>query len=782
MPSAISKTRDEIIQQLEDQISNETGNMHEDDLDQITSQFTGILNDALKEFNSEIFDKDGFIKKLRDIDLGEKNKGIINNILDDIRSNYLNPDMMNQSELLIRRDIHTICTQMPEMADVIKVTRDGIVEANVSTGEVARTLVFENHDEDESLISQVKEIENHHDLLYAEKNFIVPHTLENGEFYIHAVPYAKLFAELEMIHDRKTGSRRDKTEPSVFKESIPYEVKQSFSETKSLFNDKNVEALMESVSSTTNSDAEDDWKTIYHEKSSGSTDFKDFAKKNISSLLDHIEVSNGSSILMTEMGEEGFKDFLLMEYTDDRKKAKKNFSKYNSAKAPEQHFMEAMSLNKVSSNNLFNTIDQDDVNTSSYDNIKGCYIKYLDPLRMIPIRVDRRIIGYYYVTTTMDLNTTTANPNGVIDLSYQHYTRDKNMVDQLSNLIIQSFDKRMLDRNIKLKNEIAEIIMAHKFAEGKLSFIYIPEDEIIRFSVNEDENGRGHSMIEPTIFPARNYLMLNMYNMLFTLNNNLTRIHYVKSSGLNKDYASQIQRTMRKFQSRRINVDDVYSYQGVLNKVGGMGEMVLPAGRNDYKALETDTIDTVNNPISIEFLEQQRRQALSGTGAPHLLIINAIDEVDFAKTLEMANTRFNSTVASYKIDFNKGITKYYKFLLRCETDIEPEIIETFRFQFNPAKQQELNITADMIQNFNALVDVSMSMFFKKEDMEDDKGNPTEAQRSLRRELAKEFLPIDIDHLEEIVKKVNVDAVDAQLQDKVSEVSIEDEDIEQITGK
>ena len=84
------------------------------------------------------------------------------------------------------------------------------------------------------------------------------------------------------------------------------------------------------------------------------------------------------------------------------------------------------------------------------------------------------------------------------------------MVDELANLIIRSFDKKMLEKNVKLKNEIAEIVMAHKFAEGRLSFIYIPEDEITRFVINEDENGRGHSVLEPSLFPARMYLMLSM--------------------------------------------------------------------------------------------------------------------------------------------------------------------------------------------------------------------------------------------------------------------------------
>jgi len=394
--------------------------------------------------------------------------------------------------------------------------------------------------------------------------------------------------------------------------------------------------------------------------------------------------------------------------------------------------------------------------------------------------MDRRVIGYYYISTTMDLQSNSANPNGIVDLSYQNYVRDRNMVDRLANMIIKSFDKKMLERNIKLKNEIAEIIMAHKFSEGKLSFIYIPENEVIRLIINEDEEGRGHSVLEPSLFPARMYLMLNMYNMLYTLNNNTTRIHYLKSSGLNKDYASQIQRTMRKFQQRRITIDDIYSYSGVLNKVGGMGEMVLPAGRNDYKALETDTIEAVPNPINIEFLEQERRQALSGTGVPHLLIINAIDEVDFAKTLEMANTRFLSTVSSYKIDMNRGLTKLYQAIMRSSTDMPAEVINGFKFKFNEIKQQELVITSEMITNFNSMVEMVMAIYYPKNEMEDKDGNPTVKQINLRRELAKKYLAqFDFDELDEIINKVNIDSNDDVLQNKVNQFNIEEKDLKEV---
>ena len=764
MPKA--NERIDISDQLAQDISDEVGNGAEDELDEISDSFDKVLNDALKTFNSSLFDDDGFIKKMRDLDIDEnKDREMMKNVLNNLRSDYIGAESLNQSELLLKRDMENICSQMPEMRDVIYVIRDSIIECDVSSGQVSRSLVFENHttSEQEALESQVKELEKKHDLLKAIKNFIVPNTLKMGEYYVQVTPYSKLFSELESLKNvkmAKQGSSNRRSSSSLMKEDV------------SIFSETNLKIMMESVSPITKVDSKDTYK-IEHSTSTINTINDDkIIKSEMTSLLKNIDVYNNSSIMLSEMGEDGFRDFLMKEY-------KENVSKYTSTNGT--HFEEAMDFNKVN-DGVFAGVDQDVVDTSNYDNIKGCYIKYLNPLRMVPIRMDRRIIGYYYVSTTMDLAVNSANPNGIVDLSFQHYTKDKNLVDNLATMIIRSFDKKMLERNIQLKNEIAEIIMAHKFSEGKLSFIYIPENEVCRFVINEDEDGKGHGVLEPTMFPARMYLMLTLYNMLYTLNNNTTRIHYLKSSGLDKDYASQIQRTMRKFQSRRITIDDIYSYSGVLNKVGGMGEMVLPAGRNDFKALETDTIEAVPNPINMEFLEQQRRQAISGTGVPHLMMINAIDEADFAKTLELANARFLSTVSSYKIDFNSGITKFYQMITKYETDIEVDIISAFRFQFNAIKQQDLNITADMIQNFNTRVELAESLYYDKADLEDDKGNSTAKRRALRLRLAQEYLPqMDFDRLDEIIKEVDLDAGKEKLQAKVNKINIDNGDLSEITS-
>jgi len=775
----------DVFTNLMKNITSVAGNTQRDEIDTLSNTFNTVLSNALNKYNSEIFDDEGFVKNLSGLKLSddpEKDKEMMKNILNSM-IDYINVDTLNQSELLLRRDIYNVCTQMPEMHDLIQVVRDAIVECNVSTGEVSRSIMFEYHDQNEEYENQIKDIEKKFKLLTAIKNFIVPRALMHGETYVQVIPYSKLFAELNQLNNANTknrikgstyGTRNFNTllHESVEYKNIPDKVKPI-----SLNNKENLKILTEAVSPISILNLSND-NTIANNEANDKNDNNqrlEITKVGLESLLNKIEVYNSSSSLLSEVGPDAFREYLAFEYEqydpDSKDLKTKSFTEG------------VLTTFNNNPNSFYKHLDQDNVDTTGFDDIKGCYVKYLDGLRLIPIRIDRRITGYYYVSTTMDLQTNPANPNGIVDLSFQNYVEDRNVVDKLATMIIKSFDKKMLLNNIKLKKEIAEIVMAHRFSEGKLSFIYIPENEVVRFAVNEDDFGKGHSIVEPTLFPARLYLMLMMYNMLYTLNNNATRIHYVRSSGLDKDYSSVVETTMRLYESRRINMDDIFSYSGVLNKIGGMGEMVLPAGRGDAKAIETDTLEAAPNPINTEFLDMLRKMAITGTGVPHLLIQEGIQNAEFAKTLELANARFLSTVSSYKIDFNEGLTNLYQKLMSYCTDMKEDVVKSFRFQFNQPKQQYLSITYEMIQNFNALAELVASMKFTVKELKDENGNDTPLAIHLKNEVAKEYLSqLEFDMLDRILKKVNLDYPKDILQDKVKQSTITNKDIESLEKK
>lgn len=751
------KKQEEFVDFLDRDISDEVGNGERDEIADIADRFDQVLTDAINTFNSGMFDKDGFIAKLQNMEFDNKaDADSFNRILNNLKSDFNDINAINNSDMMTRRNIHNICEQMPEMRDCIYIVRDAIIETDAVTGGVSRKLSFgstSNESDDDSNIQLVKDLEEEFDLQLATKNFIIPRGLTVGETYINVIPYSKLFAELAAKNDKdKYGlNKRQRNKETVHTEMCH-----------SLYTEDNMQYMKESVSS----DAKDDIAFIEklnhpEKKPITANEATKISDDHLKAILESIDVySEGTSVLYQELGAEGIKEILEHGYVSDA--------------APDgsrAFFEDVVTLNGVS---------PEDVDYNQFKDIKGCYLKYLDPLKLIPVKLDRKVIGYYYVTTQMDMQMNPTSPNGIMDISFQHYTKDKNLVANLANVIIKSFNKELLEKNANLKSEIAEIIMAHKFNESKLSFLFIPETEVVRIVVNEDENGKGHSIIEPSLFPASMYLLLILYNMLYILNNNTTRVHWLMSSGLNKNYSAQIQRAIRKFQSRRITIDDVYSYSGTLNKIGGIGEMIMPAGRGDFKALTTDTIPAVDMPINMDFIEMIRRQAISGTSVPALMVINAIDEVDFAKTIELANTRFLSAVGSYKIDFNKGMTRLYQTILRYNSDLDDSTINQFRYSFNQVQKTVLEITNDMVQNFNTVYEVVSSIYYSQDDLVDADGKPTNKSILLKKKLAQKYLPqLEFDELDAIIAEVNVDANKEVVQKQAADAAIKNEDVDKI---
>ena len=750
-PKKTSET--EFIGKLSDEIAKDVNNNEVNQIDEIYDEFNKALTDTLKHFNSASFDTDGFLQRLENMDLGDKdNQEVLKNILNSIKVDYADVQSLNRSEILIKRDLENVCFQMPELKTAVSIMADSVIESNIATGEVSRKYIFENN-ESELNDSRVGEIEKNFKLFKAIKNYIVPRTLITGESYVLVTPYSKLFAELKARKEREY-SKWNKNKGVATESSH------------SLYTEENLKMMMESVSLPVKLDNDDSIKLETPEKKLSSDKVDKISKEQMKTILENITVENSSSLLLAEFGEEGLKEFLKSEVNS------------NKIKPSNRVLAEAQLLDGLIDDKPVG--EDDDLEVEKFQDVKGCYIKYLNGLQIVPIRLDRKIIGYYYITSSMDLAINPAQPIGVVDLSFQHYTKDKNLLENLSKLVIQAFDKKMLEHNIKLKNEIAEVIMGHKFMNGKLKFVFIPENEIVRFVINEDEEGKGHSMIEPSLFPARLYTMLLLFSMLFILNNLPVRIHYMKSSGLNKDYASQIQKMMRKIQSRRITIDDIYSFSGVLNKVGGMGEMILPTGRGDFKAIETETIPGAEQPIQIDLLDRLRKEAILGTCVPYSMITDAIEGVDFAISVRMNNARFNSKVSSLKIDFNSGITELYQKIFKYTTDLEDDIISSFKFIFNNAQHQELAVSTEMIGNVNGIIDHIASFAFKENELKDENGGATKKMLLLRRHLTEKYLPqLDFENLDKIIDKVNEEANQSDLEQQVQKTEISDKDFEEL---
>lgn len=235
-------------------------------------------------------------------------------------------------------------------------------------------------------------------------------------------------------------------------------------------------------------------------------------------------------------------------------------------------------------------------------------------------------------------------------------------------------------------------------------------------------------------------------------------------SGIDTDYQRMVTDTMRKFAARRITVNDIFNYRSSMTKVSGGSELVMPLGAGDQPPISVDTIPASETPISNELLEQLKNESINSTPVPSLFVqTGGESQIEFAKETELANARFTTMISSFKLDFNPDITKLYRKILRWETDIEPEIIKDIKYVLKIPTSKTLNVTVEMINNFNSLVEMLLPIFLDNNDIKDD--NMSDTAKEFKKLLLSEYIPqIDIDHFNELA---------AQARDKANTKKMEE---------
>lgn len=86
---------------------------------------------------------------------------------------------------------------------------------------------------------------------------------------------------------------------------------------------------------------------------------------------------------------------------------------------------------------------------------------------------------------------------------------------------------------------------------------------------------------------------------------------------------------------------------------------------NGEKAVDIDTIPGMNVETDNDFLDYLRKSMISGMGIPSNYL-NYNDEVEFAKSLSMINSKFIRAVILFQKEFGRGFTEIYRKLYKNE--------------------------------------------------------------------------------------------------------------------
>lgn len=746
--SNINKTNRRVsgnINALMDTLNTMTyGVQRTDKVDKLVDEFNSLMKANVDTLSKSAGgDTTGFLTKL----FSESDKRAAQEMRDlemymDSNTEQLEAFFTEQykNRLLKQADLEEIVSQLVELQEAITITRDAIISADIVDGHMTRNLTIANGEEgmeNENHIMTLQQMEQKFKLQTRIKNFIIPKSLISGEYYSYTIPYAQIFSNF-----MKEKNGKGNQQYRAYGEST-----KGFS-------------LYEFVSKKSGADKKSFMSTITEAVESGPV-YSDFklqnpttnTKKQIETeaadILKNVVINNNPIPLpILEEGADSLRYYfnnniyMVMENTD------KSQSTFEKAQGFDPGIHPFKDINKKKKPKKDKETD--------FSNIKDCYMKLIDARHLLPIELMNEVIGYYYIqeediTPMSGLLTSTTYYN-----KYDNPNQANGILNAIANTIVEAFDKKFLEKNEKFKDLIVEALTFYKLNNKRVKFQFIPKEYITVFKINEDENDHGTSIIEPSLFYAKLYLMILLFKIYSIVqNSNDTKVNYIRQSGIEKNVINKIQEIARKKQQRQINISDMFTYSTIINKIGMGTEMYVPVGRNNERGIETEILSGQEVQLNSDLLEMLKKAYITGTGVPDVLM-NYFNEADFAKTLELANNRFQGRIVSCQLDYSASITELYRKLARYSTDIPEHLIDTIEFSFVQPKSSNANITNDLLNNHNTLTDFIIQIF-------DDSQDVDPSVLRFKKAFAKNRLPmLNWDEIEKIWKDSKIEGTQDEM--------------------
>lgn len=703
------------------------------DVDSLNDKFQSILSNELTGITGkEGNDITSFLSQVVSADNKYRaGEDILNNQFNDLTGNEYS-SMQSfiydayRNRLLQQSDLHEVSSQLIELSEAIMITRDAIISADTVEGRLNRSITFENIDDDEidNYNSIVENMENKFQLLEKIKNFIIPKTLEYGEYYVYIVPYSELFNKFQQ---QKT---RNVTNTGILRRFNESTVLEGFNDTKKENKLTELDMFLE------------DCYNKYHirengkysdKKSSDNRINKDEFKTDLKNIMENIIISTDD--IPIPFLEEGLES---IEFINNQ---------HNSVVTEDNTLFKKVIKNNKTDGGV--KISK----KGEFDDIGDCYVKMIEPTKIIPIKIMNTILGYYYVQDEDITPLSGAVSSSLYFSRFNEHSRQQTIIDSLAERVVQQFNKPFLKNNLKFKEAIVDCFNYYNLNENRVKMQFIPSEYIVRFKIDEDIDGNGTSMIKKSLFYAKLYLMILLFKIMsIIMYSNDQKINYIKQSGLDKNLANRVQEIARLQQSRQINISDLFSYTTLINKVGNGNAVYMPTGRSGERPIETEILSGQDVQLNNDLLEMLKNAYITGTGVP-AAILNYLNEADYAKTVEQNNSKFNARVINYQLDFNPIITDMYKRIMKWSTNIGEEKISNFNFTLTQPRSATANAKAELISQFNTMAEFLTGLLYPDPGQAENPDSLNAEIREFKKLYAREQLPmINFDDIEEMINK------------------------------
>lgn len=625
----------------------------------------------------------------------------------------------NNNKYIEIADLQFISKFIPALGAAV----DTILDSVAATDDMASTSVDRNFIFDETIpkedqdliLKEIKKIEREHNLRKKIKNTVMYSTLVSGNYYAYNIPYADLFEEYSKAQAASTNdmpfSNGAKSKSQAKANAVGLTEAAEFITVDS----KLIQSIvMEETMISSKGD-----KTAIGNAPKYATELENTLNSRIST------VKFNHSFVLEEAMDDVPNMMAVMEAVDGTS-YKANYDKYFGTTN--------IKMNDYSSATDTGTMDI--AKAEKNFNVEGCYLKFIAPRYMIPIKIMNEVVGYYHITAektkttkfnsannqTMNLMGQDGSVFNTVTLSEQH--RDQiitNMVQSIIDNVIAQFGKSFVEKNSEFKKVIADCIRYHGYMDNEYHVQFIPAKYIIKFTIDEDDNGEGKSVLANAIFPAKLLLSLQVSKILNYLNKSGDKtIMYISKGPIDVHTGNQVQRVVRNIQECNITFSDLLSTNLVFNKFGRNQNVVMPTSRSGNHLVEFETQEGQNIDLSSDYEQNLEKQAIMGTGVPSV-IMEYVGQTDFAKGFETANIKYSNRIASIQADFEEPLTRLYNELVQASSlsdEVKKKADGHFEFRLPRPKVLAVSNSSDYLGTLQNLMQIISTIEYGESSSDD----------------------------------------------------------------
>jgi hypothetical protein len=483
-------------------------------------------------------------------------------------------------------------------------------------------------------------------------------------------------------------------------------------------------------------------------------------KKNLEGNLSHIQIFD-SDILYEAL--EGYSSAEIM---------RNSLSSYR----------EMFNSNAILEDKFLQTSDgtySENIKGETFNTI-GSYIKFIDASKIVPIKVYEQIVGYLHVHDTSaskkasalvkgtETNFMASTSNIFSSTNIAESNRDaavKSIVNAITEGILSSFSNKFVNKNSDFKKLIADCIIANGLVNNSFQIQFIPAKYIIPFSINENEDNVGVSILQDSLFPAKMLLSLIVSKLLLYMNKSGNKtISYVRKGTIDVNTSNHVQRVIRMMQENQITFSDLLSTNLSFAKFSRNGNIQLPMAKNGDRLIDFETQEGQDVDLNTPMEEYLEKLAIMGTGVPSV-ILEYTDAADYAKSITTANIKFAGRVATLQSDLEEATTELYIKLLETsnlESNLKNKAKTHFTFKLCRPKVLTNSNMADYLSQMRSVVDTLSDLLIEQSDDED----AAKIKQKFAKKMTSKLLPfLDIGEYEDIIQQAKLEVIQEKNYDQ-----------------